>query len=139
MELQRIFRLPDAISRLRRLRGLSQKQLAARCALDPTRLSAMERGRVVGPGIDIAERLAKALGLVGADRDAFLHAASRDRVMREVVRNLQPEDHGLIAASLDAISRLAREDVQEAEAGLRQMVAAKARLQSFSGEEDNMT
>jgi transcriptional regulator with XRE-family HTH domain len=45
----------------RRLKGLSQEELAHRASVDRTYVSALERG-VYGATIDVLDRLAKALG-----------------------------------------------------------------------------
>lgn len=59
---------------LRKARGLSQEELADRAAVDRTYVSALERC-VFGAGIDVVDRLARALGVQTAD---LLRAPGRD-------------------------------------------------------------
>ena len=51
---------------LRRARGLSQEELAHRTDIDRTYVSALERS-VYAAGIDVLDRLAKALDVEAAD------------------------------------------------------------------------
>ena len=51
---------------IRRARGLSQEELAHRAEIDRTYVSALERS-VYAAGIDVLDRLAKALGVEAAD------------------------------------------------------------------------
>lgn len=51
---------------LRRARGLSQEELAHRADIDRTYVSALERS-VYAAGIDVVDRLAKALDVEAAD------------------------------------------------------------------------
>jgi transcriptional regulator with XRE-family HTH domain len=51
---------------LRKARGLSQEELAHRCDLDRTYISALER-KVYSATIDVLERLAKELGVEASD------------------------------------------------------------------------
>ena len=51
---------------LRRARGLSQEELAHRADIDRTYVSALERS-VYAAGIDVLDRLAKALDVEAAD------------------------------------------------------------------------
>jgi transcriptional regulator with XRE-family HTH domain len=54
------------LKRLRADRGLSQEDLAARADIDRTYISSLERS-VYAAGIDVVDRLAKALGVTVAD------------------------------------------------------------------------
>jgi transcriptional regulator with XRE-family HTH domain len=54
------------LKRLRADRGLSQEDLADRADIDRTYISSLERS-VYAAGIDVVDRLAKALGVTVAD------------------------------------------------------------------------
>ncbi|MET0423497.1 MAG: helix-turn-helix domain-containing protein, partial [Actinoplanes sp.] len=65
-----------AVLRGHRLRvGLTQEELAARAAIGVRTVRDLERGRASRPQRTTVELLAAALGLAGADREAFLAAA----------------------------------------------------------------
>src|SRR3954470_23574220 len=63
------------LRRLRQRAGLTQDELAARPAIGVRTVRDLERGRASRPQRTTVELLAAALGLSGADRDAFLAAA----------------------------------------------------------------
>src|SRR5215831_8590307 len=64
------------VLRRHRLRaGLTQEELAARAAIGVRTVRDLERGHASRPQRTTVELLAAALGLSGADRDAFLAAA----------------------------------------------------------------
>src|SRR3954452_22852952 len=66
----------DTVLRRSRLRAkLTQEELAARAAVGVRTVRDLERGRASRPQRTTVELLAAALGLAGADRDAFLVAA----------------------------------------------------------------
>jgi len=54
---------------------LTQTELANRAGLAQSYITALERGRRDNPSREVVTRLAKALGLEGSQRDAFLEAA----------------------------------------------------------------
>ncbi|MDP1751098.1 MAG: helix-turn-helix transcriptional regulator [Reyranella sp.] len=58
--------LAHNLRRYRRSNGLSQEELAHRADIDRTYISSLER-RVYAAGIDVVDRLAKALGVEAAD------------------------------------------------------------------------
>lgn len=64
MEIRDILALN--LKRLRAERGLSQEDLADSADVDRTYVSSLERS-VYAAGIDVVERLAKALGVTAAD------------------------------------------------------------------------
>ena len=64
MEIREI--LAANLKRFRNDRGLSQEELADRAGIDRTYVSSLER-MVYAAGIDVVDRLAKALGLEAAD------------------------------------------------------------------------
>jgi transcriptional regulator with XRE-family HTH domain len=72
MEIREVLALN--LRTLRKARGLSQEELADRAAVDRTYVSALERC-VFGAGIDVVDRLARALGVQTAD---LLRAPGRD-------------------------------------------------------------
>jgi len=63
------------VRRWRHVANLTQEELAARSGLSPRSIQNLERGRVGRPRRDSVRLLADALGLSGADRAAFEHAA----------------------------------------------------------------
>ena len=64
MEVREI--LAINLRNLRQARGLSQEELAHRAEIDRTYVSSLERS-VYAAGIDVVERLARALGVEVAD------------------------------------------------------------------------
>lgn len=54
------------LRKIRQARGLSQEELAHRAEIDRTYISALERS-VYAAGIDVVDRLARALGVEAAD------------------------------------------------------------------------
>jgi transcriptional regulator with XRE-family HTH domain len=58
--------LAHNLKRLRADRGLSQEELAALADIDRTYISSLERS-IYAAGIDVVDRLAKALGVSVAD------------------------------------------------------------------------
>jgi DNA-binding XRE family transcriptional regulator len=63
------------VQRWRHLANLTQEGLAERSGLSPRSIQNLERGRVSRPRRESVRLLADALGLTGADRMAFVHAA----------------------------------------------------------------
>src|ERR1700712_615110 len=63
------------LRRLRQRAALTQEELAARAAIGVRTVRDLERGRASRPQRPGVGLLAAALGLAGADRDAFLAAA----------------------------------------------------------------
>jgi transcriptional regulator with XRE-family HTH domain len=59
----------------RHVANLTQEELAERSGLSPRSIQNLERGRVSRPRRDSVRLLVDALGLTGADRAAFEHAA----------------------------------------------------------------
>jgi transcriptional regulator with XRE-family HTH domain len=64
MEIREI--LAINLRRIRQARGLSQEELAHRAEIDRTYISSLERS-VYAAGIDVVDRLARALGVEAAD------------------------------------------------------------------------
>lgn len=64
MEIRDI--LAANLKRLRAERGLSQEDLADRAEIDRTYISSLERS-LYAAGIDVVDRLAKALGVTAAE------------------------------------------------------------------------
>jgi transcriptional regulator with XRE-family HTH domain len=69
------------LRKLRQARGLSQEELAHRAEIDRTYISALERS-VYAAGIDVVDRLARALGVEAADLLTRPTALSRKRKAR---------------------------------------------------------
>jgi hypothetical protein len=63
------------VQRWRHTANLTQEGLAERSGLSPRSIQNLERGRVSRPRRASVRLLADALGLTGADRAAFVHAA----------------------------------------------------------------
>ncbi|GAB1508029.1 helix-turn-helix domain-containing protein [Actinophytocola sp. KF-1] len=63
------------VRRWRHIANLTQEELAERSGLSPRSIQNLEHGRVSRPRRDSVRLLADALGLTGADRAAFEHAA----------------------------------------------------------------
>lgn len=63
------------VQRWRHMANLTQEGLAERSGLSPRSIQNLERGRVSRPRRESVRLLADALGLTGADRTAFVHAA----------------------------------------------------------------
>ena len=64
MEIREV--LARNLRKLRQAQGLSQEELAHRAEIDRTYISALERS-VYAAGIDVVDRLARALGVEAAD------------------------------------------------------------------------
>ena len=63
------------VQRWRHMANLTQEGLAERSGLSPRSIQNLERGRVSRPRRESVRLLADALGLTGADRATFVHAA----------------------------------------------------------------
>lgn len=136
MKIQFLYRFPQAIAGFRRDRRVAQKALALTVGIDPTRLSALERGRVLGPAPDLVRRLCAALRLSPAESEQLRQAAAHDRVMREITRNVDRERHQLLALSLDAAHVLSQEDCVALVAFIRRYVVPRQQLVSLLDTED---
>jgi tetratricopeptide (TPR) repeat protein len=75
--------------------GLSQEELVRRSGLDVRTIRNLERGRVRWPYPDTVRRLADALDLRGAGRDAFMAAAGR-RLARRAGNGTAPGPGGIV-------------------------------------------
>ncbi len=75
----------------RTARGVSQKALALSLGVSAARICAIERGRVIGVSTEFVDQLGSLLGLGEDELASLQRAAALDRVMREVIRNLEPE------------------------------------------------
>jgi transcriptional regulator with XRE-family HTH domain len=64
MEIREV--LARNLRRLRHARGLSQEELAHRAGIDRTYVSSLERS-VYAAGVDVVDKLARALGVEAAD------------------------------------------------------------------------
>src|SRR3712207_1201820 len=90
-------RTTDFGARLRRLRedaGASQEELASRAGLTAKAISALERGERKRPYPHTVKVLADALGLSGAELDAFVGAAPR-RTGMAFTPTIKAEEHAL--------------------------------------------
>src|SRR3954466_631639 len=66
----------------RRAAGLTQEELAERAGVSPRSISGLERGDAHIPRRDTVALLVRALGLEGAQREAFEQLVERGRVPR---------------------------------------------------------
>ena len=83
-------RLGQVIRQLRRTRELTQEELAERAGIHVTFLSRIESGRAL-PGLDVLERLARALGVTLAEVVQALDAepdSGRAGQLLEEIQNL---------------------------------------------------
>lgn len=138
MQSQHLFRLPKAILGARRKKALSQKALALEAGIDDPRLSALEHGRSVGPGGELVERLADALSMSEIQKRELRQAAAHDRVMREIVKNVDEDSCLLLALSLDAARLLTPMDRAALTTFIQQLVGPRAKL-AYALEGDAMT
>ncbi|MGI9254515.1 MAG: helix-turn-helix domain-containing protein, partial [Thermomicrobiales bacterium] len=69
----------DQLRRLRRAANLTQEDLASASGVSPRTISELERGARRAPQAGSAEMLASALGLSGADREAFFAGIRQHR------------------------------------------------------------
>jgi transcriptional regulator with XRE-family HTH domain len=76
MEIREV--LAQNLRKYRRSRGLSQEELAHRADIDRTYISSLERS-VYAAGIDVVDRLARALDLEASDLLARPKAKERQR------------------------------------------------------------
>ena len=125
-------RFPEALRRARTARGLSYRELAARCGLSHSFLSHVEKGERRPPRLSHVMAIATALDTV---TPSFLLAALADRVGTEVAQlvahlaRAAAADDPLPGAlpetgAADAIERLAEAAAQpDGEAQLRQRLA----------------
>ncbi len=95
------------LRQLRRSRGWTLQQLGRKVYRDASYISRVETGRsACGP--EAASRLADALGLVGAERAAFLRLADLDRLLRE----MGSHEEAWLGASEEAVQLADRLGVQ---------------------------
>lgn len=100
-----------------------------------TRLNAIERGRVVGPGAETIELIGRALGSTDSEMLLLREAGAHDRCMLAVQRNLtKPHQVELIALALDAARVLSEEDCSELGRAIRRLVTTRERLYSLNEE-----
>lgn len=98
-----------------------------------TRLNAIERGRVVGPGTKTVELIGRALGLIDNEMQSLREAGAHDRCMLVVQRNLtKPHQAVLIALALDAARVLSEDDCSELGRAIDRLVTTRERLHSIT-------
>lgn len=93
----------EAVRRLRRERGVSQKQMAAALGVTPAYLSALENGHRGRPSFDFLQRVAGYFNIIWDEADDLFRLASRSHP-RVVV-----DTTGLPAAYTAFANRLAAE------------------------------
>lgn len=123
-----LYRFSQVIVGFRRDRRIAQKDLALTVGIDPPRLSALERGRVLGPSTDLVRRFCVALELSAVEAEQLQRAAAHDRVMREITRSVDRDRHELLAKSLDAAHVLSQEDCEALAEVIRQLVEPRQKL-----------
>lgn len=129
MEDKSNLRLGALLREIRTELGVSQRELARGSAVPETRLSAIERGRVVGPGRDFVERVSKALRLPQSEATRLGQAATHDRCLRDASAcYLDHVRMELIARAFDAAGTLNDDDCASLSDLLEQLVSAKENL-----------
>ncbi|MDH6269331.1 transcriptional regulator with XRE-family HTH domain [Rhizobium sp. SG_E_25_P2] len=112
----------EAVRRLRRQRGVSQKQMAAALSVTPAYLSALENGHRGRPSFDFLQRVAGYFNIIWDEADDLfrLAAQSHPRVVVDTtglpaeytafanrlaceIRSLSPEGLAELAQSLDQL------------------------------------
>ena len=136
MGTKNLYRLSQAISEARRVRGTPQKVLALSVGIDGPRLSAIERGRATGTGDELVQRICVAMRLRESERNALLGAAAHDRTMREVSKNYPPECQDFLALCLDAARLLEPADRSRLVGLIEDLVALRQRLAAFEQERE---
>lgn len=115
--------------------GKTQTELAIRLGVAVTRVNAIERGRVLGPGVAIVDRLQPLLQLSAEQTDLMRAVAARDRALLAAARGgLSASQIAFLAASLDAAVALGSQELDSLRQGLAAQVEARQRTCRFLGQ-----
>src|SRR5260370_25293947 len=101
------------LRRARRAAGLTQEEVAERAGVGVRTISDLERGVSHTPHTDTVALLAKALGLQGPDRDAFVAAAGRLRApasLAQPARDIPSVGTGNFLGAVPLGALVARDD-----------------------------
>lgn len=130
-----LFRFGALLHSLRTAAGKTQTELAAGLNVATTRVNAIERGRVQGPGPAFVESLNGLLDLSLEQLSLLRSVAARDRVLLAATRSgLTEAQLAFLSASLDAAVAMNSEDLEALRRALLSQVAARERTRRFLGE-----
>lgn len=130
-----LYRFGPLVHAYRIAAGQSQAELAQLLGVAATRVSAIERGRAVGPGGAVVDRLVPLLQLTPQQADLMRSAAARDRVLLGATRSgLSPAQVAFLATSLDAAISLGSQELEDLRLGLAAQVQARQRTSKFLGQ-----
>jgi len=105
-------RLPAFLRRARERHGLTQAELAQRCGVTRTYVCAVEHGRVLGPSVELLEKVLNAMALSRREGEALMRLAAQDRVLRAAAAELPARAQRLISVCLEADRLLPDADVE---------------------------
>lgn len=135
-----VYRLGPAVASIRRVRGMQQAALAQVLGMTSTRLSAIERSRVVRVSDDAVRRIARALTCNEKELEQLLRAAAYDRLISEVRRNLKSEYQvEIVSIALDAAQELVEAQARSVVSRLRRLVVPTAEWNRLPTEEEAHT
>lgn len=130
-----LYRFGPLVHAYRIAAGKSQNELAQRLGVAATRVSAIERGRAVGPGAAVVDRLVPLLQLTPQQAELMRSAAARDRVLLGATRSgLSSAQVVFLATSLDAAISLGSQELEDLRLGLAAQVQARQRTSKFLGQ-----
>lgn len=130
-----VFRFGALLRSLRTAAGKTQTELAAGLNVATTRVNAVERGRVQGPGPAFVESLNGLLDLSSGQLSLLHSVAARDRVLLAATRSVLTETQlAFLSACLDASLALNPEDLEAHRRALLSQVVARERARRFLGE-----
>lgn len=128
MQVKRYSLLGQRALLARTARGVSQKALALSLGVSAARICAIERGRVIGVSKEFVDQLGCLLGLDEDELAGLQRAAALDRVMREVLRNLEPEAADVFSGLAQAMGALDKARWSSLEALLRRLARQSEEL-----------
>lgn len=130
-----IFRFGPLLQSLRTAAGKTQTELAAELNVATTRVNAIERGRVQGPGPAFVDSLNRLLDLSSKQQSLLHCVAARDRALLTATRSgLDLAQLAFLSASLDASVALSHDDLETLRRALLSQVEARERTRRFLGE-----
>lgn len=133
MEAQHLLQLPRLLVARRRQKGLSQKAVAGRAAMQQATLCAFEKGRK-WPSEDHVARIASAIGLAEEASSQLQWAARHDSLLVRL-RELGLQDASeIVSVALRAAHLLPDEAVAGLVKEMRSILSAQATLSRFRGD-----
>lgn len=115
-------RLPAHLRRLRSRRGLTQAELAQRCGVTRTYVCAVEQGRVLGPSVELIEKLLEVMSLTDREGKALQRLAAQDRVLRTAAAELPERTQRFVSVCMEADRLLLDVDAEALLARLEKVV-----------------